>query len=224
AFATRWGAVVMNQGLLQRLSRREVDAIVCHELSHMRPLRRSRLMVAYGLIVAAVLGQMWLPNFFDVIPALLLIAYFLVKAWRRAGGRTADLDAVRRRGDPEAMITGLARVSRENGMPLEWAAPYSWVTAHPSTMERIHAIARAGQVSQPRIGELLEEAQQEAADHYAETQPPAAPIPDDAAFSPAIRHRLQMRLTWYTLLAPIALGMPIVWMLERIGLSRWAVL
>ncbi len=157
AFATRWGVVFLNDGLLRDLSRREVDAIVCHELSHLRPSKRSGLAVPYMLVVASVLGAHWVPNFVDFIPALLLAAYFLVKAWRRAGERAADLDSVRWSGDPEAMITGLARVSYANGMPLEWAAPVSWMMGHPPTIDRIRAIGRAGRLTNSRVAELLEE-------------------------------------------------------------------
>jgi hypothetical protein len=52
----------------------------------------------------------------------------------------------------------------------------------------------------------------------------SAENPEDAAFSPALRKRLKTRLTAYALLAPVALGLPAAWLLERIGLEWWAVL
>ncbi len=227
AFATRWGVIMLNEGLLRNLSRREVDAIVCHELSHIGPLKRSTLVLPYLLIVASVLGSAWIPNFVDLIPVLLLAVYFWIKAWRRAGERKADFNSVRWSSDPEAMITGLARVSYANGVPLEWAPPVSWMMAHPSIMDRIRGIARAGGVSGLRIAELLEESRRDPADHYEEApheKAPAVVVPDEAAFSPVMRKRLQMRLTWYMLLAPIVFGLPSVWLLERTELPWWAVI
>ena len=222
ALATRWGVVLLNQGLLKNLSRREVDAIVCHELSHIGPVRRSGLIVVYVVLVAAILGSHWIPNFADFIPVSLLGVYFLIKAWRRARERQADLDSVRWSGDAESLITGLARVSQAHGMPMEWGAPISWMMGHPPTMDRIRAIARAGGVKDSRVAELLEESQRESPDHYVEAQD--AEIPEDAAFSPTMRRRLQTRLTAYALVTPVALGLPASWLLERIGLEWWAVL
>ncbi len=195
--------------------------MVCHELSHIRPVRRSGLIAVYVLLVATILGAQWLPDLTTLIPLSLLAMYFLVKSWRRGRTWAADLDSVRWSGDPEALITGLTRVSRAHGMPLEWGAPLSWMMSHPSTMGRIRAIARAGQVNDARIAELLEECRHDAADHYIEAS--ADPAPEDAAFAPALRQRLQSRLTLYVLAAPILWGVPMVWLLQRTGLDWWAV-
>ena len=120
------------------------------------------------------------------------------------------------------MITGLARVSHAHGIPLEWGAPISWMMAHPSIMDRIRAIARAGGVNDSRIAELLEYSRRDPEDHYVEAD--AALVPEDAVFSPTMRKRLQMRLTLYVLLSPIIFGLPAVWLLERLALPWWAVL
>jgi Zn-dependent protease with chaperone function len=72
ALATRWRDVILNEALLQSLSRREVDAVVCHELSHVHSVKRSAMLGLYVLIVATVLGTQWVPHFIDVVPALLL--------------------------------------------------------------------------------------------------------------------------------------------------------
>jgi hypothetical protein len=154
----------------------------------------------------------------------------MIKAWRRAGEWKADLDSVRWSGDPEAMITGLARVSRAHGMPLEWGAPISWMMSHPPTMGRIRAIGRAGGINVSRINELMEESQRDPADSYAEipvprvaAPPQGAAVPEDAAFSPVLSKRLQTRLTVFALAAPLALGLPTVWLLQRMGLPWWTV-
>ena len=48
AFAGRWGVVILNDGVLRDLSRREVDAIVCHELAHLRAGYRGSKMIVVG--------------------------------------------------------------------------------------------------------------------------------------------------------------------------------
>jgi Zn-dependent protease with chaperone function len=222
ALATRWGVVLLNQSLLSSLSRREVDAILCHEFSHLHPVNKSALYPVYVLVVGSILASQWIPNFTGVIPLSILAIYFLIKAWRRAGERKADLDSVRWSGDPEAMITGLARVSRAHGMPLTWGFPISWMMAHPPTMNRMRAIARAGGLNDSRVAELLAESRLDPADHYPEEQ--AASIPEDAAFSPALRQRLQSWLTVYVLVAPVLLGLPAVWLLQRMGMPWWGVI
>ena len=222
AFAARWGVVFLNEGLLRHLSRREVDAVVCHELSHIRPGQRSSRVVLYVLVVGSVIGIKLIPHFVDFIPLLLLSVYFLFKFWRRSVEFQADQDSVRWSGDPEAMISGLARVCFAHRMPLEWHAPISWMMAHPPTVDRMRAIARAGSLSDSRIAELLEEARQDPADHYEEGA--AAPVREDAAFSPALRQRLRTRLNLYVAAAPIGFGLPAVWLLERSGLPWWALI
>ena len=168
AFAARWGVVFLNEGLLQHLSRREVDAIVCHEFSHLQPRKRFPRFAIYVLLVGSIVAKEFVPHFIDFIPLLLLCAYFLFKSWRRSGEYKADLDSIRWSADPEAMITGLARVAHAHGMPLDWHAPISWMMTHPPTMDRIRAIARAGKLSDSRITELLEESRRDAVDHYEE--------------------------------------------------------
>ena len=220
AFATRYGVVMVNQDLLRLLPRREVDAILCHELSHIGPSSRAAMLGVYFILVATVIGVQFQPNLANVIPLSLLATYFLVKFWRRNRERKADQDSVRWSGDPEAMITGLARVSRANGMPLTWGAPTAWLMSHPPTMDRIHAIARAGGVTQTRVAELMASLDQPQADHYAE----AGQVPEDPAQSPAMRKRMQMRIMWFTLLSPLSIGFPAVLLFERLRLAWWAVL
>jgi Zn-dependent protease with chaperone function len=220
AFATRYGVVMVNQDLVRLLPRREVDAILCHELSHIGPASRAAMLGIYFVLVATVLAVQFQPGIANVIPVSLLATYFLVKFWRRNRERKADQDSVRWSGDPEAMITGLTRVSRANGMPLTWGAPTAWLMSHPPTMDRIHAIARAGGVTQTRVVELMTSLDQPTADRY----PEAGPIPEDPAQSPAMRQRMRMRIMWFTLLSPLSIGFPAVLLFERLGLAWWAVL
>ena len=223
AFGASWGVIFFNEGLLRHLSRREVDAVVCHELSHVRPGKRSLRVVIWMLLVVLIVATKLVPHFtLNFVPLILLAIYFLFKFWRRKAEYQADLDSVRWSGYPEAMITGLARVSYAHGMPLEWHPPISWMMAHPATMDRFRAIARAGSLSDARIAELIEESRHEPADHYEEAA--AALVGEDAAFSPTLRQRMRTRLNVFVALAPIGFGLPAAWLLERSGLPWWTVI
>ena len=222
ALATRWGVVILNESLLLTFSRREVDAIVCHELSHINAIPKgampnATITVAWFLITSTVLASQFVKGVADITPLLMLSAYFLFKLWRRGEERKADLDSVRWCGDPEGLIMGLARMSYANSMPLEWSAPISWFVSHPSTMERFQAIARAGGVSVSRIEELLVEARRETDEIY----PLEQDITEDAAFPPALRRTLQTRLTRYGLLSPVGIALPVVWFLQFAGFEGW---
>lgn len=220
AFATRWGGILLTDGLLKRLSKREVDAIACHELSHIGPKSRATTMILYALVVATTMTAQFVPGTVMLLPPLLVALALAFKAWRRSEERAADRDSVRWSGDAEAMISGLARVSLSSGMPLDWGAPMSWMLSHPSTGERLRLIAEAGGVPRARVAELIEQAKLEATDHYEE---PSA-LPKQAAFSPMLRQQLSTRLTWYAIAAPALLGVGIPWVLEKAGLGSLMVL
>ena len=112
---------------------------------------------------------------------------------------------------------GISRMSYANNIPLEWAAPFSWFLSHPSTMERLKLIARAGGVSASRMEELLAEAR------FApvETYPFEQAAREEAAFAPSLRQTLQTRLMWFGLAAPIGITLPVVWFMRFAGLEGW---
>ncbi len=215
AFATRWGGILLTDGLLLRLSKREVDAIVCHELSHTGPKSRVMMSLLYVSVLGTTMAAQFVPVTVMLFPLLIVVLVLGFKAWRRSQERAADRDSVRWSRDPEAMISGLARVSLASGMPLAWGAPISWMLSHPSTGERLRLIAVAGGVPQSRVAELIEQARSEPADHYAES----ADVTAGAAFSPLLRQRMRTSLGWYALAAPAIFGVAIAWALERAGIA-----
>jgi heat shock protein HtpX len=214
AFATRFGGILLTDGLLKKLSRREVDAIVCHEFSHTGPRSRVMMYVLYALVISTTMAAQFMPETPLLFPILIVAAVVGFKAWRRGEERAADRDSVRWSRDPEAMISGLARVSLASGMPLDWGAPMSWMLSHPSTGERLRLIAAAGGVAPSRVAELIEQARAEAADHYAEP----GEADKDAAFSPRLRQRLKTSMAWYALAAPAIFGVGITWAIEAMGI------
>jgi Zn-dependent protease with chaperone function len=219
AFATRWGGILLTDGLLKRLPKREVDAIVCHELSHTGSKSKVMMYVLYVFVLCTTMAAEFVPGTVMLFPLLIVALVLSFKAWRRSQERAADRDSVGWSRDPEAMISGLARVSLVSGMPLDWGAPISWMLSHPSTGERLRLIAAAGGVPQSRVAELVEQARSEPADHYAES----SDVPADAAFSPMLRQRMRNSLGWYALAAPAIFGVGIAWALERTGIAGFSV-
>jgi Zn-dependent protease with chaperone function len=67
----------------------------------------------------------------------------------------ADATAVRLTGDAEAQITGILKITRLSLMPIRWGkATEAWVT-HPSTVRRVHRMAKAGALPEGRLQEIL---------------------------------------------------------------------
>jgi Zn-dependent protease with chaperone function len=196
AFAVRGGTVMLTDHLLEHLSRREVDAVMAHEIAHLR--RGDPLRLAMALILVPVVLMVVLPSLVGPLAmpiAVLLgagISYFISRRFERS----ADAGAVRLTGDPEALISALARLNRLNHIPVEWGRwTERWLT-HPSTRRRADAIAQQGQITPERVAELLR----------GEPSPDAryAPGPTGErakAFSSAFKVREISGLSWILLLS-----------------------
>jgi hypothetical protein len=198
--------------LLKQCSRREVDAIVCHELSHLLPVGRVASAVLYVAVAAAVMAAQLSFSVAALIPLGLPVAWLLVKAWRRSEEYKADRQAVQWSCDPEALITGLARAAHATGLPMEWGAPTAWMLAHPSTTDRFQAIARIGGLQDSRVAELVAASTLTPDSSYSETV-------QSAASQTPFNSRLLTQLFWYSLLSPVVLGFGAAWILQQTGLG-----
>ncbi len=194
AFAVRGHTVVLTDFLLAHLSRREVDAVLAHELTH---LKRRHPLLLLALAVAVGATCVWIPGASGVGPSLVAVTLgtlVLFNLVSRRFERQADAGAVALTGDPEALISALARLSRLNCMPLDWSKWDEQLFTHPSTLRRARAIARRAGIGEARLSELLG------------PTPPARtagyPTPGvaDKVFSSAHKLRAAAGITW-TLLA-----------------------
>ncbi len=202
AFATRRRGILLTSGLVSALSRREVDTIVCHELSHVRRPSTMVPRVASFLIAGGVALAFLAPETLPWMPLLLPPLFLLQRANRRRHEYVADADAATWSGDPEAFITGMLRVTRGLGLPLEWPGWARLLMPHPSTMERIRAAASRAGIAEERFRELLA-IPGPPADGYTVSGPAA---PDGAAFSTEERKRLNLKLSLLALAIPILSG------------------
>jgi Zn-dependent protease with chaperone function len=171
AFARRGNVISFTDFLLQRMSRREVNYVLGHELSHLKLGHPGKLrMVALLSYFVAIAGLGFLNAFFhlSVVPRYALIVAIVTIApyfWSRRFEYAADAGAVEVTGDPEAAISALFKLSQLNMLPIHWSNwSEKWLT-HPSSLRRAQAIARKEGIPMERISDI---AQTTAAadDHY----------------------------------------------------------
>jgi Zn-dependent protease with chaperone function len=162
AFALRGNVVMLTDYLLQHLSKREVDAVVAHELAHLQRCHGRARAMTFGATLllssglAGVLMPALPPNLWVMLaPVLLglpaLATYFVSRRCESA----ADAGAVALTGDPEALITALAKTTHLNVLPMQWSKWDERLLTHSSTLRRAQAIAQQNGISPERLQHIL---------------------------------------------------------------------
>jgi Zn-dependent protease with chaperone function len=208
AFASSANTVLLTDYLLARLNKREVDAVLAHELAHIKHRHaRIRGMIAgaagagIGFWYTAAGDSPYLP-LLDVAfcCALLFGLYFLSRRFEF----TADADGARLTGDPESMISGLARLHVLNVFPIQWGKWTDKTMTHPSTTRRAEAIAKATGYPVERVPLVLAAAlaipaasESDPSDYYA--------LPDSVQGGAKIfSTEFKRRIYWQSYLASLA--------------------
>jgi heat shock protein HtpX len=156
AFAQRnSGAILLSDRLLRLLSRRETEAVIAHEASHLRPLQRTVVYAVPSLAAVVLLGKSAWPEAGYLIPFLPILGLLLWRALRRRQEYAADASAVRATGDPEALISALTRISAATAMPLHWSPAAGLFLPHPPMTARFRSIALAGGIASSRVDEIV---------------------------------------------------------------------
>jgi Zn-dependent protease with chaperone function len=198
AFAHAASNIYLTDYLLKNLNRREVDAIIGHEVTHLQKNHvrtRTLLWVAVSIGIGFAVGwpQQWLPADIPAGPVLyglfLLVLFFV----SRRNEFAADKGAFNLTGDAAALITGLARVSRLNTMPIEWGKFDEKIITHPSTLRRMKHLAQIGGMSEASVPELLNQSLLPPTDTY--TVPPSVQ-PSGKIFSTRFKNNLSWILAW----------------------------
>jgi STE24 endopeptidase len=171
AFALRGNVVLLTDYLLEHLSRREVDAVMAHEIVHLKHHHPFvlRLVVATGLAIPIALATVQrgpLP----VMASILVLSLIVFTFVSRRCERIADRGAVRLCRDGDALVTGLARLTRLNTMPLDWSPWAGMLLTHPSTRQRAWAIGEEAGLPEARVEALLQ-GRHSGDDHYAAVVP-----------------------------------------------------
>lgn len=154
AFAVNGQVVMVTDLLLTRLSRAEVDAVMAHEIAHLRrndpvKLLFARLglgLVPFLLVLPAGVGWAALVMFAGTLAA---------NAISRRIERATDREALRLGADAGALVSGLARLARLSHVPLSWSRWTSGFVTHPSITERARLLAAAANLSDEEVTRRL---------------------------------------------------------------------
>jgi heat shock protein HtpX len=168
AFATGkpGNAVIgITEGLLRRLSMRELAGVLAHELSHVRNndlavmaladvMTRFTQVLSYLAVILAILNlPAWLLGDSDISLSALLLLYLaptfgslLQLALSRTREYDADLEGAFLAGTPRGLVSALRKLERYQGrfwedlafpVPGRRIPPPSQLRAHPTTEERV---------------------------------------------------------------------------------------
>jgi Zn-dependent protease with chaperone function len=158
AFTLPGKNIYLTASLVRSLSKREVDAVAAHELSHTGiPGRGQWMALAFAMLLFEFpLRELLFTGIMGWCVAMLipLTIFFVSLRKTRRSEFAADAGAVALCGDPRAMISSLARISRNNKSPLEWNAAVEWFAPHPSTLKRIRALAAASKIDASELEAL----------------------------------------------------------------------
>lgn len=222
AFARSDNSVLITNSLLKNLSRREVDGIIAHEIGHLQarhPQTSGTIMVV--VIVAANLIGGLITTFAGlqnatpfVFAAAVGTANLIVFFRSRRNERKADAIGVSLTGDPEAFISGLARLSRLNLMPLHSGRWGQSLDTHPGSMNRFEEIGKAYGVSESRLQELVS-VEETPEDRY----PAVNDEVDGTVFSSEFKNKYRVRVSLVALGVLLLAPVPFAAALARDGVS-----
>ena len=227
AFAHFRRNIYLTDYLLKHLSRREVDAVVGHEMAHLQQKHLGKRIevvaacMAAGGLAGYFMGER-VSTRFPVGPLLFGMILLAVLFLTRRNEYAADAGSAKLTGDAEAMITGLAKLSRLNTMPMRWGRIEEKMLTHPSLERRILRLARSAGIAEGRLKELLRESANPPADVYAINSTSLSP---SKVFSTRFKNSLATRLAWTILLTGVGIPAAVAWLVERAGLegaAQWA--
>jgi len=210
AFAMPMSGILLTAPLVQSLTKLEVDAVAAHELSH---LRHARLNPWAALAAGAVLFQMPLAELFPGAAGLSVsllgpsMMFFLSLYGARRREFAADAGAVALIGDPRALISGLARITRNNSRPLDSHPVAEWFSTHPSTRKRIRALARAARLERAEVETLS------SSDAPGESY--TLPPEERTIFNPRWQNANATRYVWAMFLGASGAGLLAAWLLDE---------
>ncbi|HOB51393.1 MAG TPA: M48 family metalloprotease [Acidobacteriota bacterium] len=253
AYALRGSDVILTDYLLERLNRAETDAVIAHELGHLKRGHHRLVGWVFAIIfvllffvggtVFAVIAILWrmaaeaagwggvdrLPDLLDAMILILAPLGFGAALWgqlfvRRRCERSADRAAVALTGDPESAITALVKLSRMNLVPIRWGFWDEQLGTHPATLRRAQTIAADHAIPAERLDALLLTPSAPVADGY--------PVPEEMRnpqrlFTAEFKSR-QVMLNLLVMLGLFALA-PALWFLRLetvgwTGTARWLAL
>ncbi|MEM7230579.1 MAG: M48 family metalloprotease [Planctomycetota bacterium] len=217
AFAVRGGTIVLSSSLLETVSDEEGEAVVAHELGHLKAKHYYKSLAIYIVLIASlvflgILDDALLDIFSETGETVfvVLLAIFGILGLRllvRNNEYQADRLAVELTGNPRAMITALVKLGRINRMPLTWGRLQEFFSTHPSTTLRARRLADDSEIPETEWQALLSPP---------ESPPRVLPLDQDIVFSNTTRRRVIDFLWWSRALFVSLVGVLVVWQLDRL--------
>jgi Zn-dependent protease with chaperone function len=228
AFAHSRRTISLTDYLLKNMSKREVDAVIGHEIAHLQLHHiRTRLIVYFTGLALFGFATSWFNDFvsprFPTGPICLIFLLLAMYYVSRRNEFAADRGSVRLTGDFEAMITALAKLARLNTIPLRWSKLNDPMLTHPSMDRRISALASASAVPAERLKQLLQDSSDPPSEAYAL---PSTVTPTGKVFSTRYKSRSAQRIGWITLFTmtlPLAAVALILRSVGFEGTRKWLV-
>ena len=194
AFAVKGGIVMLTDYLLENLSKREVDAVIAHELAHFQHKHHAiRQFLLVGVSIGIYLLISWGDRFATSFPLAILACIVGISIYLHQSRRhehQADLGAAQLTGDPEAMISALVAITHLAEMPAHWNLFVEALGTHPSLKNRAQAIASAHNIHPGRVEQLLRRSQLDK-DAYAIASEEET---DRAVFSTSFKTRIGIQI------------------------------
>ena len=175
AFAVGSRRVMISELVLEKLNKREVDSVLGHELAHLKG-RHAWLLILVPTVLLALAGapvvlfMHWIPGW--AYGGLLAISVVVVLGLvSRRLERSADAGGVGITDDPKAFITGMAKITALNQLPMDWSKGTEFLLTHPSCRRRIEAAAKRAGIARERVEQILSAPASEPEEHYTLPEP-----------------------------------------------------
>lgn len=203
AFASSGNQISFTDFLLQRMSQREVDFVMAHELTHLKEKHPSKLGLARGggfllslilldtILVLVPAGQISFVRYLFVFCVMTVLPYFISRRFEYA----SDAGAVEATGDAKAAISALFKLAQLNMHPFQWSKWSEKWMSHPSILRRSQAIAQKAGIPFAEIPAIAREFS------AGETTYSAKSInaPNDKVFSTQYKKSVAQKLSYWLL-------------------------
>lgn len=158
-----WRGIALTDNFGEYLSGSQLDFVIGHELAHVRGGHARRKFLLVMLLVVILLPLSF--GFSHVVPVfrpfLMLVVLFvpLLALYRlsRFFEYSCDREAIGFTGDPESGLHALASLYRMTGSPVKCGRIVELFSTHPSLVNRLDAITRAGDIPADRARIVLVE-------------------------------------------------------------------
>ncbi len=239
AMASNQDHIILTNALLTNLTKPEVDAVVGHELGHLKHNHPKTLgMIFVGGIMFLQIGSGLVEALLrvDFAFSLCVLVYLLTTNFlSRKFEYTADMHSAYLMGDARPLIAALTKMNRLMLLPVSSNKMHELISTHPTTANRVEALARFGNIPAEELNALVSESPASDEPATAAYQALAATEGYDLApivanesriFSSDFKKRLSARVTWLMIGALVlvpALVALVAQILNISGVMKWMV-